>query len=1049
MTEKKRELRGSSLNRRDFIRTSALLGTGALAATQFPWLIDSIGGNGRREIEPTVEYTLARPESTIYSVCLNCHTACSMAAKVQDGVLVKLNGNPYSPMNLLPHIPEDTPLAAAATIDAKLCPKGQASIQTLYDPYRLRKVLKRVGPRGSGEWQTIEFDQAIDELVNGGDLFGEGHVDGLKEIFVLRDPDLAKEMADDVKAIESGEMTVAELKRKHAANLDVLIDPDHPDLGPKNNQFVYLVGRAEHGRKELDKRFTRDSFCSVNRIDHTSICEQSHHIAYGLMNSAGKTHLKPDLVNSEFVIFFGTSPFDAGFGPTAMVEKITKSLVERNFKYAVVDPRLSKTAARAWRWLPVKPGMDAAIALGMARWIIENERYDGTFLENSNLDAAGEDGETNSTDATHLVRTDKMAFLAPEDAVLQVPPAPEEDEEPQFVVMTDAGPALHSQVAAGQLEMDTRVNGIPVKSVFTLLRERVQEKTLEEYAELAGVSVDDIVELADELTSHSKKAAVEFYRGSVQHTNGYYTAQALITLNLLIGNVDHKGGLMVGGGHWHEDGSKDGAPYPFEEIHPGKLTKFGVPITREGKKYDTSTLFDREGGFPAERPWYPLTSNVYQEVIPAAGAGYPYPIKALWVHKGTPAFASPAGHAQIEILKDTSKIPLFITDDIVVGETSMYADYIFPDITYPERWATPHTTPDVATKISKMRQPTVAPLTEIVTVDGEEMPICMEAVMIAIGKKLGLPGFGNGGFGEGGDFNRPEDYFLRMAANLAFGDKEDGSEKLPAASAEETEIFRAARAHLPPSVFDEEKWKAAVGEGLWPSVVYFLNRGGRFEAADKAYDGDMVNHKIKTTWHLFVERAAKIKDSITGEKWDGLPRVEPVRHSTGTEYTGEGFEFTLITFKEMFGGHSRTISNYWTNIAIQAGGENFIIINKRDGERLGISDGDKVKLVSATNPDGVWPVGNGQNREMVAKAKCIEGVRPGVAAVSWHFGHWAYGSSDVEIDGEKVKGDDRRGKGVCPNAAMILDEGMGTTCLTDPIGGSSSFYDTKVNLVKV
>lgn len=1041
---------GTPLNRRDFVRTSALLGTGALAASQFPWLMDSIGGNGRREIKPTAEYTLAKAESTIYTVCLNCHTACSMAAKVKDGVLVKLNGNPYSPMNLLPHISEDTPLAEAATIDAKLCSKGQAGIQTLYDPYRLRKVLKRAGPRGSGRWETIDFNTAIEEIVEGGDLFGEGPVPGLKDIFVLRDPDLAREMAADVKAIESGEMTVAEFKSKHSANLDVLIDPDHPDLGPKNNQFVFMPGRIEHGRKELDKWFTNESFGSINRIDHTSICEQSHHIAYKQMNSAGKTHLKPDLLNSEFVIFFGASPFDATFGPVHMVEKMTRGLVERNFKYAVVDPRLSKTAAKAWRWLPVKPGMgDAAIGMGMVRWIIENERYDSTFLENPNKDAAEEDGETNSTDATHLVRTDEMVFLKPEDAGLELPEVPEgEDEEPQFVVMTEGGPALHSQASAGQLEVDARIKGTPVKSVFTLLKERAQEKTLEEYVELAGVSADDIVELADELTSHGKKAAVEFYRGPVQHTNGYYTAQALITLNLLIGNVDHKGGLAVGGGHWHEMGDKAG-PYNLKKLHDGKLTKFGVPINREGKKYDKSTLFDRDGGFPAQRPWYPLTSNVYQEVIPAAGAAYPYPIKALWVHMGTPALSSPGGHAQIAILKDPTKIPLFIYTDIVVGETSMYADYIFPDITYPERWATPHTSPDVLTKISKFRQPTVAPIPEEVEVDGELMPICLETAMIAIAKKLGLSGFGDGGFGDGGDFNRPEDWYLRMATNLAFGDKDDESEKLPAASSEEMEIFRNARAHLPNSVFDEAKWKAAVGEEMWPSVVYFLNRGGRFEAADKAYDGDMVKHKIKTTWHLFVEKAAKIKDSITGEKWDGLPRVEPVRHSTGKEYTGDGFEFTLITFKEIFGGHSRTISNYWANIALQNDGENFVIISKRDGERLGIGDGDKVKLVSETNPDGVWPIGNGQDREMVGKAKCIEGIRPGVVAVSWHFGHWAYGSSDVEIDGETIKGDDRRGKGVCANAAIILDEGMETTCLTDPIGGSSSFYDTKVNLVKV
>ena len=88
-----------------------------------------------------------------------------------------------------------------------ICPKGQAGIQTAYDPYRITKVLKRAGKRGENKWMTIPFDQAIDEIVNGGKLFshvpGEENrmVTGLKDIYVLRDPKIAKEMADDVNAI--------------------------------------------------------------------------------------------------------------------------------------------------------------------------------------------------------------------------------------------------------------------------------------------------------------------------------------------------------------------------------------------------------------------------------------------------------------------------------------------------------------------------------------------------------------------------------------------------------------------------------------------------------------------------------------------------------------------------------------------------------------------------------------------------------------------------------------------------------------------------------
>ncbi|MGI9861955.1 hypothetical protein SDD30_11310 [Moorella naiadis] len=72
---------------------------------------------------------------------------------------------------------------------------------------------------------------------------------------------------------------------------------------------------------------------------------------------------------------------------------------------------------------------------------------------------------------------------------------------------------------------------------------------------------------------------------------------------------------------------------------------------------------------------------------------------------------------------------------------------------------------------------------------------------------------------------------------------------------------------------------------------------------------------------------------------------------------------------------------------------------------------------------------------MQGKVKLIKGIRPGVIAASWHYGHWAYGARDVVIDGQVVKGDPRRGRGLCPNAVMLLDTGMKTTSLTDPIGG--------------
>ena len=160
-------------------------------------------------------------------------------------------------------------------MEGSLCPKGQAGIQTLYDPYRIVKVLKRAGKRGENKWQTIPFDQALTEIVNGGDLFGEGKVEGLKDICALRDPKIAAALAEDAAQVAAKKMTLEDFKTKHADNLKYLIDPEHPDLGPKNNQFCLNWGRLKAGRAEMLKRFVGTGLGSVNTHGHTTVCQGS------------------------------------------------------------------------------------------------------------------------------------------------------------------------------------------------------------------------------------------------------------------------------------------------------------------------------------------------------------------------------------------------------------------------------------------------------------------------------------------------------------------------------------------------------------------------------------------------------------------------------------------------------------------------------------------------------------------------------------------------------------------------------------------------------
>jgi anaerobic selenocysteine-containing dehydrogenase/Ni/Fe-hydrogenase subunit HybB-like protein len=1049
--------------RSQFIGHTAIAG-GAVLAAQLPLALHRLDepGNGPNSPLGDVPYPLSTPENVLYTVCQQCNTQCGIKAKLQDGVVIKVDGSPYSPWAMSPPIAYDTPLDQAAAVDGWVCPKGQAGIQTLYDPYRITKVLKRVGPRGSGRWRTIDFKRAVEEIVEGGDLFGEGAVPGLRESWALTDPDASNELADDVKAIADGELTVAGFKQKYAKDLDKLIDPDHPDLGPKNNQVVFAWGRLKGGRSELLKRFISDSFGSANAHGHTTVCQgslyfggkaMSEQFTDGKWQKGAKAYWQADVVGSEFVVFVGASPFEANYGPPWRTSAITDGIAEDRLKIAVVDPRLSKTAAKAWKWLPIQPGTEGALALAMIRWIIDDGRYDRAFLASANKAAAAKAGETTWTNAAWLVHADgehkgmliRASEIGLKDVEIRTDSKGEEYEFDYFVALVDGKPVAvdpedEANPVSGDLLVSTALKGMKVKSGLQLLYESSKKHTMVEWAGICGVAAADIVALAREFTSHGKKAAADIHRGVSQHTNGYYNVIAWNSLNALVGNYDWKGG-MAKATTYNIVGDKDGEPVegmPFvlKDMHPAKMKPFGISIIRHDTSYEKSTIFD---DYPAKRPWFPLSSDVYQEIVPSIGDAYPYPVKALFLYMGTPVYALPGGHTNIEVLKDPKKLPLFVASDITIGETSMYADYIFPDATYLERWELAGSHPSVTPKVMPIRQPVVAPLTETVEVFGERQPLTFESMLFGLAEQLNLPGFGPNGLEQRRALSRPEDLYLLMAANVASG---DGSDVVPSASGQELSLFVASRRHLPATVFDAKRWRKIVGAKWWPKTVFVLNRGGRFSS--ERYDGEQLANPYGKQLNVYMEKTAKSVNSMTGEHYSGVARYFPAPTSAiGEPVVDPAFPLRLITFREITHTKSRTIVDYWLLANLP---ENALLLNVADAKELGFRDGDWARLVSATNPAGVWPLGNGTERPMVGKIKTTQGLRPGVVAFSLGHGHWAYGASDVSIDGDTVKGDKRRAKGFHGNAAMRLDPHLKDVCLSDLTGGSAVFYDTSVKL---
>ena len=172
-------------------------------------------------IDPETGDLTPNPDQAVsYTMCIGCTTLCGVRVRVdkKENKVLRVAGNPYSPLSTDPFIPYEVSVRESFIAYARAgqegglknrstaCGRGNAVLDQVTNPRRVLKPLKRVGPRGSGQWQTISFEQLVEEVVEGGDLFGEGRVAGLREIRDLKTP----------------------------------IDPEAPELGPRANRLVWM-----------------------------------------------------------------------------------------------------------------------------------------------------------------------------------------------------------------------------------------------------------------------------------------------------------------------------------------------------------------------------------------------------------------------------------------------------------------------------------------------------------------------------------------------------------------------------------------------------------------------------------------------------------------------------------------------------------------------------------------------------------------------------------------------------------------------------------------
>jgi tetrathionate reductase subunit A len=569
-----------------------------------------------------------------------------------------------------------------------------------------------------------------------------------------------------------------------------------------------------------------------------------------------------------------------------------------------------------------------------------------------------------------------------------------------YVVRSSGELKGHNEVEHGDLEVSTSVvidgAGVPAQSAFNLLKESAFSRSPDGYASICGVSVDTMEALAQEFVSHGKKAVAMSYRGPIKHTNGLYNQLAIQHLNTLLGNYDWRGGCTQGAGGW---GHKSGV-VSLSKV-AGDPGIEGIRIDRATTFYDASEVGSLFEGYPAKRPWFPFaTHGNYQEVIPSVQDGYPYPLKALITYWNAWPYSTPAlRKVWEETLSDPAKLPLLVTISPVMGEVAAWADYVLPDTVYLEKFAVPGI-PWRVNKGTSFQRPVVGDF------DGSRfkpfLPDTKAVLDIHIGlaQALALPGVG-------------EDALLDAAGNPV-GHLHNSWDW---ARAMLSNISENAKASVP---------------GLTSGEI--LSKGGVFDEPGDEYDGEYLRYRYANIIRTFADPVARTRDSVTGEYYSGVPQYLRPTHSDGADLSDRKHPYRLITYKTVHHGQARTNVNPWLMLMIP---ENPVEISAADAAHLKVQTGDKVRVSSVSNREGI-----------VGRAKVTQGLKPGVVAISHHYGHWEQHSRPALIDGREAPHDPSRGAGLQPNLIMRTDGRYRNVSLQEPIGGSCSFYDTWVRVKK-
>jgi anaerobic selenocysteine-containing dehydrogenase/ferredoxin-NADP reductase len=472
-----------------------------------------------------------------------------------------------------------------------LCPKGRAAPEVVHNARRLQTPLIRTNPKTAADpgWRPISWEEALDHIAA-----------KLREIAQTSGPE----------AVAFGFTTPS------ASSIS--------DSLPWLERFVWTFG-------------------SPNICWGTELC--NWHKDHGHEFTFGTGMPVPDYRNTELIVLWGHNPATAWLAQAEAVGEGRR----KGARLVVIDPRKTAFAGEADLWLRLKPGSDGSLALAVARLLVEQGRYDETFVRRW-------------TNAPFLVRTDTGHFLRADELGL--------GDDSTFVVWdtTTNGPAPYDPKRAfdsaqamgaaldGEYQIAVGGRRVACRPAFALYRDQLRDFTPDHVARLTGVPATTIRAFADEI---ARAGSLCYYgwTGIGQHGHASQIDRAIATLFALKGQYDAPGGNV-----WW-------ASHPVAPISDYAM----LAPAQQAKAIG----LDRLPLGPPSRGWI-TGPDMYRAILD----GQPYRVRGLINFGCNYLVAQPDPRLGRKALE---QLEFYVHCDVLFNPTSQYADIVLPVNTAWER----------------------------------------------------------------------------------------------------------------------------------------------------------------------------------------------------------------------------------------------------------------------------------------------------------------------------------------------------------------------------